>query len=143
MITKVPLLVIFVQLIDRIPLPEAPAKGKRGRPQVYSERLILKALVIMIVRRLYTAYSLLAFLEQETSLTQELRLCLPERGRFPDRRTWERRLAKLPANLPGLIGCLGRFLVQQLQPWGQEGQVAAIDSTPLRAKGGVWHKKDR
>lgn len=143
MVPKAPLLVIFVQLIDRIPLPEEPAKRKRGRPKTYPERLILKALVIMIIRRLYTAYSLLAFLEQETELTQALRPLLTENGRFPTRRTWERRLAALPASLPGLIGCFGRFLVEQLQPWGQDGKAAAIDSTPLRAKGGVWHKKDR
>ncbi|HMN26744.1 MAG TPA: transposase [Caldilineaceae bacterium] len=97
----------------------------------------------MLIRRLYTAYSLLAFLDQETELTQALRLCLTEQGRFPARRTWERRLAALPASLPGLIGCFGRFLVEQLQPWGREGKAAAVDSTPLRAKGGVWHKKDR
>jgi hypothetical protein len=143
MLPKEPLLVIFVQLIDRIPLPEAPAKRKRGRPKTYPDRLILKALVIMIIRRLYTAYSLLAFLDQQTELTLALRRLLTENGRFPDRRTWERRLAKLPDSLPRLIGCFGRYLVAQLQPWGQDGHAAAVDSTALRAKGGVWHKKDR
>ena len=143
MIPKEPLLVIFVKMIDRIPFPEPPAKRARGGQETYSDRLILKALVIMIIRRLYSAYSLLAFLEQETDLTVALRGLLTERGRFPSRRTWERRLAKLPDRLPGLIGCFGRYLVKQLQPWGGEGQAAAIDSTALRAKGGVWHKKDR
>ena len=52
MIAKEPLLVIFVQMIDRIPLPEPPAKRPRGRQTTYSDRLILKALLIMIIRRL-------------------------------------------------------------------------------------------
>jgi DDE family transposase len=143
MLAKEPLLVIFVKLLDRIPLAEEPAKRQRGRPKTYPERLILKALVIMVIRRLYTAYSLLAFLDQKTELTLALRALLTENGRFPDRRTWERRLAKLPDSLPGLIGCFGRYLVQEVQPWGQDGRAAAIDSTPLRAKGGVWHKKGR
>jgi DDE family transposase len=143
MIPKEPLLVIFVKMIERIPFPEPPAKRPRGRQQSYSDRLILKALVIMIIRRLYSAYSLLAFLEQETDLTVALRALLTENGCFPSRRTWERRLAKLPARLPGLIGCFGRYLIEQLQPWGRDGHAAAIDSTALRAKGGVWHKKDR
>ena len=30
-----------------------------------------------------------------------------------------------------------------LQPWACCGRAAAIDSTVLSAKGGVWHKKDR
>lgn len=143
MIPKEAILVIFVQMIDRIPMPEATAKRKRGRQEQYSDRLIMKALVVMIIRRLYSAYSLLAFLEQETELTIKLRALLSEQGRFPSRRTWERRLAKLPDRLPALIGCFGRYLVDTLQPWGQDGKAAAIDSTALRAKGGVWHKKDR
>jgi hypothetical protein len=105
---------------------------------------MVKALVIMVIRRLYTAYSLLAFLEQDTLVTQELRTLLTdEQGRFPSRRTWERRLKALPDDLPGLIGALGRYLVQLLQPWAGQGRAAALDSTALRANGGVWHKKHR
>lgn len=44
--------------------------------------------------------------------------------------------------LPAQIGCLGRYLVVLLQPWQTTGRAAAIDSTTLRANGGVWHKKD-
>jgi hypothetical protein len=111
---------------------------------VYPDRLIVKALVIMVVRRLYSAYSLLAFLEQDTALTQELRALLTdEKGRSPARRTWERRLDALPGSLPGLIGALGRYLVQLIRPWAKQGRAAALDSTALRAKGGVWHKKHR
>ena len=144
MLPQKPLLVMLVMLVDRIPMPVPPQKRRRGRPKVYSDRLILKALVIMVIRRLYTAYSLLAFLEQETVLTQELRTLLTdEKGRFPVRRTWERRLKALPDDLPGLIGAMGRYLVQLIQPWAQQGSAVALDSTALRAKGGVWHKKDR
>jgi len=64
---------------------------------VYSDRLISKALVIMIIRRLYSAYGLLAFLDQDTDLTHALRAELTDdQGRFPSRRTWERRLQALP-----------------------------------------------
>ncbi len=30
-----------------------------------------------------------------------------------------------------------------LRPWEKTGRAVALDSTPLRAKGGVWHKKDK
>jgi len=72
-----------------------------------------------------------------------LRELLTENGRFPSRRTWERRLNALPDTLPQQIGCLGRLLVTLLQPWQACGRAVAVDSTPLRAKGGVWHKKHR
>lgn len=52
-------------------------------------------------------------------------------------------LAALPICLRGLIGALGRYLVQMIQPSVKHGRAAALDSTALRAKGGVWHKKHR
>src|SRR5262249_44087433 len=64
-------------------------------------------------------------------------------GRVPSRRTWERRLAAIPAPLPAQIGCLGRHLVALLQPWTDGARAAAIASTVWRALGGVWHQKDR
>jgi hypothetical protein len=84
---------------------------------------------------------LLSFLEQDDPVAQQVRPLLMEHGRFPTRRTWERRFATLPARLPGLIGCLGRHLGTLLQPWAAQGHAAAVDRTPLRANGGVWHKK--
>src|SRR5436305_13493135 len=141
MVPERSLLVCLVQLIDRIPLPPQPAR--RGHPTVYSDRLFLKALVIMIVRHLPTVHALLAVLDQPTPEMQALRVLLQQQGRYPSRRTWERRLQAIPATLPAQIGCVGRYLVALLDPWQQDGRAAAIDSTPLRARGGVWHQKDR
>jgi hypothetical protein len=42
-----------------------------------------------------------------------------------------------------MIGTLGRYLVRLIQPWAEQGRAAALDSTALRANGGVWHKKHR
>jgi hypothetical protein len=132
-----------VLLIDRLPWPSEPIKRSRGRPKTYSNRLILKALVIMIIRRLYTAYALLTFLQQHAAVVRQLRPLLHEQGHFPTRRTWERRLTALPPHLPGLIGCFGRHLVAVLAPWTSHGRAAAVDSTPLKTSGGVWHKKHK
>jgi hypothetical protein len=83
-------------------------------------------------------------LEEPTPEMRSLRELLsgPD-GRFPCRRTFERRLRALPETLPERIGLLGRHLVGLLKPWAKTGRAAAIDSTVLRARGGVWHKKDR
>jgi Transposase DDE domain len=137
------LLASLVLLVDRLPWPPEPAKRPRGRPKTYADRLILKALVIMIIRRLYTAYALLTFLDQDDDVARQLRLLLYEQGRFPTRRTGERRLAALPQHLPGLIGCLGRPLVAVLTPWASHGRAATVDSTPWKTSGGVWHKKPK
>ena len=134
-------LVALVQLVEYIPVPAAARR--RGRPPVYSERLFLKALVIMIVRHLPQVHTLLAVLAEPTPEMRRLRALLTEGGRFPARRTWERRLRTVPDRLPGQIGCLGRSLVAALDPWQRCGRAVAIDSTALAARGGVWHRKDR
>src|SRR4051795_1983733 len=141
MVPEPSVLVALVQLIDQLPLP--PPTSRRGRPAVYSDRLFLKALVIMIVKHLPRVHTLLAVLDQPTPEMRRLRALLTEEGRYPSRRTWERRLRTMPERLPAQIGCLGRYLVEMLTPWGDGSPLAAMDSTVLRAQGGVWHKKDR
>lgn len=142
MVDNASLLIALVRLIDVIPLSPPPPAG-RGRPTVYSDRLFLKALVIMIVRHLATVGALLAVLEQPTPEMQRLRSLLIEQGCFPTRRTFERRLNAIPTTLPGQIACLGRYLVDLIQPFADSGRAAALDSTILQARGGVWHKKHR
>jgi Transposase DDE domain len=143
MIQEISLLVALVKLVDQIPLPPPSAKRGRGKPKFYSDRLFLKALVIMIIRHLHTVHELLTVLAQPTAEMEQLRQLLTEQGRYPTRRTWERRLKGLPDGLPAQITCLGGYLVGLLHPWADCGRAAAIDSTLVRAKGGVWHKKDR
>lgn len=141
MVPEASLLVLLVALIDRIPAP--PPARQRGRPAVYPERLFLKALVVMVLKRLPTVHALLAVLDQPTPEMRRLRLALTVDGRFPARRTWERRLGALPDRLPAQIACLGEALVALLDPWRERGRAVAIDSTVLAARGGVWHKNHR
>ncbi len=91
------LLVLLLRLVDRMPMPQTPNKRGRGRPKTYTDRLFLKALVIMIVRRLHKVHELLAVLEQPTREMQSLRALLIENGRYLTRRTFERRLAAVPS----------------------------------------------
>jgi len=143
MVSQDSLLVTLVQLVDRLPMPAQPRKRKRGHPIVYPDRLFLKALVIMIVRHFHTVHELLSVLAQPTVEMPVLRALLTEQGSYPSRRTWERRLKAIPATLPAQIGCLGRHLIDLIQPWESLDRAVAIDSTVLRARGGVWQQKHR
>jgi hypothetical protein len=103
MIDQDGVLVQLIRLIDRIPTPPPPPRRPRGRPIFYSDRLFLKALLIMIVKRLHKVGELLSVLEEPTTQrTQMVRDLLKEGGRFPARRTFERRLKALPESLPDL-----------------------------------------
>ena len=140
MVSQDSLFVTLVQLVDGLPMPKSPAKRGRGHPKIYTDRLFLKALVLMMVRHLHTVHELLCVLAQPTLEMAVLRELLTEQGRYPTRRTWERRLKTIPDTLPAQIGCLGRYLIE---PWTTSGRAVAIDSTALRARGGVWHQKHR
>ncbi len=138
------LLVSLVKMIDRIPIPPPPPKRTRGRLVTSPDRLILKALVILSIRRWYPAWAWWRCLEQPAPRGPPRRTVLTDTpGRFPSRRPWERRLPRWPPTLPGVIGCLGRLLVQVFTPWAAQGHGAAGDRTARRARGGGWHKKDR
>ncbi len=143
MVSQDSLLVTLVKLVDRLPMPARATKRGRGHPIVYPDRLFLKAVVIMIVRHLHNVHELLSVLAQPTAEMRHLRLLLTQQERFPSRRTWERRLKAIPATLPAQIGCLGRHLIDLIQPWTTCGRAVAIDSTVLRSRGGVWHQKQR
>ncbi|HEU5326999.1 MAG TPA: hypothetical protein VFU78_02845 [Thermomicrobiales bacterium] len=110
-LAAVSLLVTLVRLVDRLPELPLPPKRGRGRPRPYPDRLLVKAVVVMIVRHLHKVPELLPVLDHPTAEMGQVRalLALPN-GRFPARRTWERRLAALPATLPAQIACLGHLL---------------------------------
>jgi hypothetical protein len=110
------ILVSLLGLVEQLPTPPPPVKRTRGRQEFYSDTLFVKALIVMIMWRLYTAYALLSLLAQDDPVAHQLRPLLTEHRRFSTRRTWERRFEALPARLPALIGCLGRHLVTLLQP---------------------------
>lgn len=62
------------------------------------------------MRHRYHVGEFLARLEEPT--LQPLKtLLLDTEGRFPCRRTWERRLARLPESLPQRIALIGHTLV--------------------------------
>ena len=143
MITQDSVLVQLIRLVDRIPTLQPPPRRPRGRPHFYSERLFMKALLIMIVKRLHKVGELLAVLEEQTPQMQQVRQLLSEGGRFPSKRTFERRLKALPNSLPDQIGCLGRYLVEVLKPWESRGRAVALDSTTCRPKAEYGIRKTR
>jgi hypothetical protein len=144
MVPQDTLFVLLVCTIDRIPTLPALYRPPRGHPKVYPDRLFLKALVIMIVRQVYTPSGLQAILAQPTAemLTLRGHMTLVEE-RFPCQRTWERRLAAILSLLLAQITCFGRFLIAEFAMWLHVACAAAIDSTVLTVCGGVWHEKHR
>lgn len=137
------LLVQLLRLVDAIPEPPPSSSRGRGRPLVYPERFFVKVLVFMILRRLHRVHEAFTVLSYSSAEILEIRAVLFPGGKLPSRRTFERRLKRLPERLPAQIHHLGQHLLALYQPWAACGRAVAVDSTPLRAQGAPWHKKDR
>jgi len=137
------LLVQLLRMVDAIPEPPPPSSRGRGRPLVYPERFFVKVLVFMILRRLHRVHEAFTVLSYPSADILEIRAVLFPGGKLPSRRTFERRLKRLPDQLPAQICSLGTHLLKLYRPWEHSGRAVAIDSTPLRAQGSPWHKADR
>ena len=96
----------------------------------------------MIIRRLYTAYALLALLDQADPLPQQLRLLLYDRN-ISQSAHLERRLAVWATELAGTDRVFWVALGGAVDPWATHGRAVAFDSTSLETGGGVWHKNHR
>src|SRR5688572_32488965 len=131
-------LVSLVALVDTIPLP-APAP-RRGRPAVYPDRLLLKAVAATVLKRPPTVRVLLAVLAEDTPEMAHIRAVLAPDCAWPARRTRARRLGARAAALPAQVADLRARLVGLLGPWDDCGRTVAVDSAALRARGGVRHK---
>ncbi|MCB8976427.1 MAG: hypothetical protein H6657_03260 [Ardenticatenaceae bacterium] len=83
------------------------SKRRPEQPYFCPERIVAKVLITMMVKRLYTAYRLLTFLEQESAVGQQFKGPLQIDGPFPSRRTWKKQLANLPQLMPSLNGSFG------------------------------------
>jgi hypothetical protein len=135
-------LIGILSLIGLIPWP-TPAK-KRGRPYVYPPIVMLRCFVVRIWMRIPSNNALHSFflLSMENPYNARIMVACGLH-RIPDRRTFDRRLKNISSggsdeDLRPRIDAMGRLFIEErlVDPY-----IVAVDSTLLRARGGVWHKK--
>jgi hypothetical protein len=76
MVAETDPLLALLALAKGVPLPPAPRR--RSHPDLYSDRLILKALVVTLVQRVWTARGLLATLAEPTPQMARVRARLTD-----------------------------------------------------------------
>ena len=118
--------------------PESYRKrGRRGRPYVYHPTVILRCFVVRIWLRLDSNRALHDFLAMDYHPYNRKIMKACGLTSLPDRRTFDRRLAKISVDIKERIATMAVLFVKEkfVDPY-----IVAIDSTLLRAKGYIWHK---
>jgi hypothetical protein len=111
-------------------------KSRPGRPYVYSPTVILRCFIVRVWFRLDSNRALREYLAMEMPYNRKvMRGC--GLSRVPSRRTFDRRLVTISADIKNRITTMGELFVRKkiVDP-----SILSADSTLVKAKGHVWHK---
>jgi hypothetical protein len=125
-----------------IPWPTTP-KRRVGRPYVYSPVVMLRCFIVRIWMRIPSNNALHSFFLLSAENPYNARIMMAcGLDRIPDRRTFDRRLKNISADgsdedLRPRIDAMGETFVREkiVDPY-----VVSVDSSLLKARGGMWHK---
>ena len=120
-----------------IPWPESRRKRK-GRPYVYHPTVILRCFVVRIWLRFDSNRALHDFLAMDYYPYNRKIMKACGLTSLPDRRTFDRRLSTISADIKERIAAMAVLLF--IKEKFVDAYIVAIDSsTLLRAKGRPWH----
>ena len=84
-------LIKLLALVDELYVEEEDAPPSRGHPREYSDSVMLKVFIVMVLKRIKHFKTLHKFLSQNPTIRQACGL-----SSLPDRRTLGRRLKSFP-----------------------------------------------
>ncbi len=117
---------------------ETDVEGKPGRPRTYSTRSFLLLAVVAVTLRTFKGLELRRLLDKDSYLRRELGF-----ETVPHRRTLERRLNSLQPEAETQVAALGQRIVAEVEPSAEVQVASAIDGRMYKARGPLWHHKQR
>ncbi len=117
---------------------ETDVGGKPGRPRTYSAISFLLLAVVAVTLRTFKGLELRRLLEKDSRLCTELGFAT-----VPHRRTIERRLGCLQAEAEVQVAALGQRIIAEVEPSAEVQVASAIDGRMYKARGPLWHHKQR
>ena len=94
--------------------------------------------VVAVTLRTFKGLELGRLLEKDARLRRQIGF-----AGVPHRRTLERRLASLQVEAEAQVAALGRQIVNELMPCQEMAAASAIDGRMYKARGSLWHHKQR
>jgi len=128
-------IVRLLQVLDNV-YPKRKCKKKRGKPFVYTELVIVKITLVMLLKKIKKYKQLERFLNKNPTIAAACGLT----GRVPHRKTLKNRIEGQASKMRKRIRGIAKKLLKTLD---YEPTTCAIDSSLLEACGPLWHKKDR
>jgi len=117
---------------------ELDGKGKAGRPRTFSGLSFLLLAVVAVTLRTFKGLELQRLLEKDVRLRHHLGFV-----RVPHRRTIERRLASLQPAAEAQVAALGNRIAEAMKAAPVPPEASAIDGRMYKARGPLWHHKQR
>ncbi len=112
-----------------------PTKAKPGRPYDYSELVMLRVFMLMVLKRIKQFAALYRYLLAHPDLLTACGL-----HQMPDESTLRKRLKKLKPAVKRQIRAWARELIKRALT---SAEVVAVDKKMIKAQGPLWHKADR
>ena len=124
----------LLQVVDEV-YPKTKTRKKRGKPLVYSELVMVKIMLVMLLKKIKKYKQLERYLNLNPTIAKACGIeCSPHR------KTLKHRIEGLPKKMRKRIRSVSRKLCKTLDYYPKS---CAIDSSLLVACGPLWHKKDR
>lgn len=117
---------------------EPPVSRKPGHPRFYSGLSFSLLAVVAVTLRTFKGLELQRLLERDAVLRRDLGF-----DRVPHRKTIETRLSSLQPEAEAQVAALGREIVTRLSRRRLRTPGSAIDGRMYRARGPLWHQKQR
>ncbi len=127
-------LIRLLQVLDKV-YPSVRARKRHARPLVYSELVMVKIMLVMLLKKIKKYKQLERFLNQNPTVAAACGIT-----RSPHRKTLKLRIEGLSGKMRQRIRAVSGRLLHILD---YEPQICALDSSLIKACGPLWHKKDR
>jgi hypothetical protein len=126
----------LIKLLEKVDeIYEPPNQPKRGHPYEYSELVMLKVFLLMVLKRIKQFAVIFRYLAAHPA---ERASCGLEQ--MPDESTLRKRLKKLAPALKRQINAWGKQMIEQV---GASAKEVSVDKKMIEAQGPLWHQSDR
>lgn len=124
----------LLHVLDKI-YPKTKLHKGRGRPPVYSELVIVKIMLVMLLKKIKKYKQLERYLNLNPTVAMTCGL-----EKSPHRKTLKLRIEGMSKKMRKRIRVVSKTLLKVLD---YEPKTCALDSSLIAACGPLWHKKDR